>query len=698
MRRILLLLFLCLIVGVPTFAQSTSVSGTITDSGSQAWAYGSYSFSFKPASNNPQGPYFWNGSAFNVAQVISGSLDSSGAFSGASVPSNTSITPSGSTWIVQVCPGATTACYQKELTITGASQDITASVVPPPVVLNLGNPPPGAAAYTDAEVIGAKPGSFYYNITSNTLHVCSITSFPPCTWQSLSSTGNANTWTQPQTFNAAMNANAGGVLNGTFTGNATFTGNNTHSGMETFANINKTVYVDQQAGATADVKFANACAALPSSGGILNATGFGAGTQSIAATVVCGGVTKPVEFSFDPSTVFQPASASLTMFEFSYFNYFSGLHIDTTNQATYSGIPIANNPAQGIQHAALDNIYINMASGSTGPCMSWSATSASVFVQFSSVSNFTCFAGTGATGIALSNSGGGWINGNQFGGLRIYNARYGVKVTQAGTAAISSNKFLGYEYEANSLATALSGVYFDATGHNGGNDLSYNQFTMTAWDLSGTNTGVAFSAGSANYTCGNEFSGQLIRISYSDGSCAPLNQFHDLFGNIGGQNVLGYTTIKSPATLTIGSGAAINSSGAGGTMAATVENATLRQQQFVADQGTACTNGELALSAGWQSTGSATVTGVLGTGQTCSWIITTGTTTAANPTVTDTLTNALPSANTKCWMIITGGTRTAAAGDAFDEPVLSATAPIFNFSGTPTAGGKTYFVTRTCGP
>jgi hypothetical protein len=126
---------------------------------------------------------------------------------------------------------------------------------------------------------------------------------------------------------------------------------------------------------------------------------------------------------------------------------------------------------------------------------------------------------------------------------------------------------------------------------------------------------------------------------------------------------------------------------------------SVRGSQAIADQGTACTNGELALSAGWQSTGAATVTAVAGNGQTCSWTITTGTTTAANPTVTDTLTNALPTATTVCEMNIHGGTHTfPAAGEYFQQTTLSATAPVFTANFTPSAGGTTYFVTRRCGP
>lgn len=128
----------------------------------------------------------------------------------------------------------------------------------------------------------------------------------------------------------------------------------------------------------------------------------------------------------------------------------------------------------------------------------------------------------------------------------------------------------------------------------------------------------------------------------------------------------------------------------------------LDSQTFIANQGNPCTNGELALSGGWQSTGAATVTAVTGTGQTCSWTITTGTTTAANPTVTDTLTNPLPSASTVCSLVVNGGTHTATFGagtsDTFRQTTLSATAPVFTYNETPTAGGTTYFVTRQCGP
>lgn len=117
-------------------------------------------------------------------------------------------------------------------------------------------------------------------------------------------------------------------------------------------------------------------------------------------------------------------------------------------------------------------------------------------------------------------------------------------------------------------------------------------------------------------------------------------------------------------------------------------------ESTVLAQGKVCTNAELALSAGWGNT--ATVTAVAGLGQTCQWTITSnGTGTASSPTITDTLTNPLPSASTVCEMQMVGGTGTSTL---INQTTLSATAPIFTFGGTPAGSSTTYFIIRRCGP
>lgn len=182
-RWLWLPVLLALLSGVPALAQSTSVSATIIDSGSQAWAFGSVQFRFRPADSNPTGQYFWNGAPFDKSTTIPQNplaLDGSGAFSGVSVPSNNFITPAGSTWTVTVCPGASTPCTSQNLTITGTTQ--TLSITPPAIILNLTVPLLAARAYSDSEVTGAIPGTDYFNITDNRTHLCIQTGFPPCTW------------------------------------------------------------------------------------------------------------------------------------------------------------------------------------------------------------------------------------------------------------------------------------------------------------------------------------------------------------------------------------------------------------------------------------------------------------------------------------------------------------------------------------
>jgi hypothetical protein len=221
----LTLAVLCMALAGASYGQSTTVSGTITDTGSTTWKNGTYSFSFKPAASNPVGPYVWNGAAFNSAQTIAGNLDGTGSFS-VSVPSNTSITPAGSTWVFQVCPAASSTCYPAVLTITGSTQSLTSTVVPPAVSVNLTNPPAGASAYNDAEITGAKTGSFYFNLSDSTIHMCS--GFPPCTWLSIGSTSSIlpsnNAFTGNNTFAGTSGLNGGGNFSGSFSGNPIFTG------------------------------------------------------------------------------------------------------------------------------------------------------------------------------------------------------------------------------------------------------------------------------------------------------------------------------------------------------------------------------------------------------------------------------------------------------------------------------------------
>jgi hypothetical protein len=164
------------------WAQTTAVTATVTDAGGVVWKNGSYSFTFLPSPLNPTANYFQNGVPFNKFQVISGNLDATGTVSAVAIPDNLTISPGGSQWKIQFCPlaTATNGCYNISMTITGATQNITSSVNPPAIIVNMTNPPPGgSSAYTDGEIFGARVGSFYFNLTDNTPHFCQL---PVCTW------------------------------------------------------------------------------------------------------------------------------------------------------------------------------------------------------------------------------------------------------------------------------------------------------------------------------------------------------------------------------------------------------------------------------------------------------------------------------------------------------------------------------------
>jgi hypothetical protein len=114
---------------------------------------------------------------------------------------------------------------------------------------------------------------------------------------------------------------------------------------------------------------------------------------------------------------------------------------------------------------------------------------------------------------------------------------------------------------------------------------------------------------------------------------------------------------------------------------------------LVANQGTACTDAQLATTSGW-GTG-ATVAAAVGTGQTCEWTVTAGISPSPNPTLTWTLPSVLPAANTVCSGQVVGGTQGFPA--TINNSTLSAIAPVFTYNGTPTAGA-TLFVLLRCGP
>ena len=326
---LVLVLLLC---AIPAHAQSTSVSGTITDQGGQAWFAGTIQFRFRPADSNPTSQYFWNGVPFDKSTTLPANpltLNGSGAFSALSVPSNTSIAPGGSTWTVTVCPAASVPnCYSQNLTITGATQNISSQLIPPAAMVNLTVPLLAARAYTDASIIGASPGVQYFNVTDNKTHVCIQSGFPPCTWTATSgigsSPGGANTNVQ---FNNS--AAFGGDLRFTFN---SATGAMVETGTAFIGTLNNIVTVD-------GVKYTTATGALadPVCSGTAGCTIDMRGNNSGAALALG---------AFDPGSskvtlLLGPYAYSTSGIKIeSYFGIYGAARGSTTIQSTSTTAPI----------------------------------------------------------------------------------------------------------------------------------------------------------------------------------------------------------------------------------------------------------------------------------------------------------------------------------------------------------------------
>lgn len=144
-------------------AHATTVTGTVTDSDSIAWANGNVTFKL----TGTGGPYSCAGTAMTPDQLtVVATMDGSGAFS-TTLCDNSTITPVNSQWSMQVCSAATAPCqFIAATTVSGSSQSLTSYINGLIQPIRLSASTYGTRAYADVEILSPVGGTQYWNLAT----------------------------------------------------------------------------------------------------------------------------------------------------------------------------------------------------------------------------------------------------------------------------------------------------------------------------------------------------------------------------------------------------------------------------------------------------------------------------------------------------------------------------------------------------
>ncbi|MGA9977917.1 MAG: hypothetical protein WBQ08_04725 [Candidatus Sulfotelmatobacter sp.] len=470
-------------------------------------------------------------------------------------------------------------------------------------------------------------------------------------------------------------------------------------------------YAEQQPGATADVQITNCIAALPAYGGICDARSFGATSQTIANPILVGVSPQRIYLILDSRTLFNITYSNSTT-PADIFAVGDGSFLECKwmgeahNFGGEGGIQLASGAyVKSIISSAPRNGFSIFGSRGCTLIGNSSATVTGALIDVQGVGSGSFLADTTV------------YNNGSFIGLRLQPGTssgmsdfsvWNTTIDGAGTAGNQPCVIKG-----NGATQQIGGIgFFGSSCQHAGSgqyELNVNGCNATncaATGGSGTVPGVGllqFAQFHVETVSGSEgiyiqdasnvhFTGLSFSGSGTGNSLTLAESVTNLLQDI--ETSVTYSSAGSAHYL-------VNTAAGGTTIPVTTSapytqpayNFKMPTTQFVGYGGNPCTNAELALSTGWGS--ASAISAVHGTGQTCEWTLTSsGTGQGSNPTITDTLTNPLPSASVVCGMQMVGGTGTATL---VDQTTLSATSPAFTFDGTPVAG-KTYKVLRRCGP
>ena len=177
--------FILLAFGLIAHAQNTAVSATVVDTDGTTWTNGSWNVQFVPNPSQPNvNAYTINGTPLSPSVLNQvGAINGSGVLA-VTVYQNAPITPAGSSWKITVCPNAITKCGSYGFTAVGSSMDLS-SALTPVIPAPRFNPVSGAYGYNDAEaILQLKPGSTYWNVTSNKVRCYSGSAWQDCSGSS----------------------------------------------------------------------------------------------------------------------------------------------------------------------------------------------------------------------------------------------------------------------------------------------------------------------------------------------------------------------------------------------------------------------------------------------------------------------------------------------------------------------------------